>query len=64
MIQTLTNPKKVKKSIYCHSGESRVRSEALALSSHFKSFWTPASAGVTKIEIFYDFVKIGLIRVL
>ena len=62
MIQTLMNPLKVIQSISCHSGESRARSEALALSSNFKSFWTPALAGVTRIETFQDFVKIGILN--
>ena len=46
------NPQKVKNPIFCHSGESRARSEALALSSHFNSFWTPAFAGVTELRLF------------
>ena len=62
MIQTLMNPLKVKKSINCHCGEVRARSEVLALFSNFKSFWTPAPAldtdpgfaGVTRIETFCD----------
>jgi hypothetical protein len=67
MIQTLMNPLKIKESIHCQSGESRARCEALALSSNFKSFWTPAPvpdpdpgfAGVTGIETYCDLVKIG-----
>jgi hypothetical protein len=43
------NPLKVN---FCHSGESRARSEALALSSYFNSFWTPAFAGVTGLGLF------------
>jgi hypothetical protein len=45
------SPQKIKKPIYCHSGEGRARSEALALSSDFNRFWTPAFAGVTKFEL-------------
>ena len=50
--------KSKKKAICCHSGENLARSEALALSSNLNNFWTPASAGMTDIGIFYDFVNI------
>jgi hypothetical protein len=43
---------KVKKSIYCHSRESRARSEALALFSYLSNSWTPAYAGVTDLGLF------------
>ena len=44
--------------MFRHSGESRARSEALALSSIFNKFWTPAVAGVTRLETFYETIKI------
>jgi hypothetical protein len=39
---------------FCHSGENRARSEALALSSYFNCFWTPAFAGVTGLGLFTE----------
>ncbi|MBU4345661.1 MAG: hypothetical protein KKC73_09640, partial [Proteobacteria bacterium] len=47
-----------------HSGESRTRSEALALSSPFKqlqTIWTPVFTGVTN---FYKFIKFVLTHLL
>jgi hypothetical protein len=46
-----------KKAIYCHSGKSRARSEALALSSHFKK---PLDSGFRRsdgIATFYSIIK-------
>jgi hypothetical protein len=47
---------KVPKSIYCHSGESRARSEALALSSHFKLLDSGFRRS-DRIATFYETVK-------
>ena len=42
----------------CHSRENGTRSEAPALSSLFKNFWTPAFAGVTPIIKFCNCLNI------
>ena len=40
-----------------HSREGGARSEALALSSNYKRFWMPASAGMTGFGPFYECVS-------
>jgi hypothetical protein len=40
-----------------HSRGSGARSEAPALSSLYKYFWTPVSTGVTGFWIFYEIIN-------
>jgi hypothetical protein len=52
----------------CHSGESRARSEALALSSDFSVFWMPDQARHDETELFtelaiFEFVSHFEIRI-
>jgi hypothetical protein len=46
-----------------HSREGGARSEALALSSYYKRFWMPASAGMTGFGPFYECVNVWIIGI-
>ena len=49
---------KSKSSLFRHSGESRARSEALALSSLSNKFWMPDQVRHDDFETFYEIVMI------
>jgi len=46
------------------SGEGRARSEVLALSRFFNTFWTPTFAGVTDFGTFYGGIMIGSLHMI
>ena len=48
---------KVQIPIFRHSGESRARSETLALSSQFNMFWMPDQVRHDDAGTFYEFIN-------